>query len=158
MTARATAQASGPPPKVVPCMPAWMACETSSVQSMRAEGHAAGERLGEGGDVGQDAVMLVGEQLAGAAQAGLNLVGDEQRAGGVGEVARGLEKLARDGTDAALALNGLDEDGADFGGEFRAEVVDVVEADEFDARHTGMRRARGTCPCRWSATEPMVRP
>ena len=34
MTAMATAQASGPPPKVVPCMPAWKARATSLVQSV----------------------------------------------------------------------------------------------------------------------------
>ena len=39
--------------------------------------------------------------------------------------------------DAALALDGLDADGADLVGEFGAEVGDVVEADEVDAGHDG---------------------
>ena len=78
-----------------------------------AHGDAAGEGLGEGGDVGLDAVVLVGEPLAGAADAGLDLVGEQQGAGGVAEVARGLEELLGDGVDAAFALDGFEADGAD---------------------------------------------
>ena len=101
----------------------------------RAEGDTAGERLGEGDDVRQKTVMLVGAQFAGTSHAGLNLVGDEQRAGGAGKVARSVEKFAGQRTNAALALNGLDEDRAEFAGEFCFQVIDVVEADEFDPRH-----------------------
>ena len=39
--------------------------------------------------------------------------------------------------DAAFALDGLEADAADFGGEFGAEVGYIVEADEFDAGHYG---------------------
>ena len=103
----------------------------------RAHGNAVGDGLGEGGDVGEDAVVLVGEPFAGSAEAALDLVGEQEGAGGVAEFACGGEELSRDGVDAALALDGLDADGADFVGEFCAEVGYVVEADEFDAGHDG---------------------
>ena len=86
---------------------------------------------------GLDAVVLIGAPLAGAAHAGLNLVDDEQRAGGAGECARFREELLRERANAAFALDGFDEDGADFVGELRAQVGDVVEADELDAGHDG---------------------
>ena len=44
---------------------------------------------------GLNAVVLIGAPLAGAAHAGLNLIDDEQRAGGVGQRARFSEELLR---------------------------------------------------------------
>jgi len=58
-----------------------------------AKGQAAGYGLGDGNYVGLDAVVLVCEPLAGAAEAGLNFVDDEQRAGGSGESTRLGEEL-----------------------------------------------------------------
>ena len=46
-----------------------------------ADGQAAGEGLGDGGDVGLNAEVLVGEPLARASEAALNLIGDEQGTG-----------------------------------------------------------------------------
>ena len=128
----------------------------------RAHGDAAGEGLGEGGDVGLDAVVLVGEPLAGAAHAGLDLVGEQQRSGGVAEVACCGEELLRDGTDAAFALDGFDADGADVGGEFGAQIGDVVEADELDAGHDGreglavLRLVRGRDGAQGAAVEAVL--
>ena len=48
---------------------------------------AARERLAERHHVGADAVVLVGEERAGAAETGLDLVGDEQRVVLFGELA-----------------------------------------------------------------------
>ena len=45
-----------------------------------ARGDAAGQRLGAGQDVGRDALVLIGEPLAGAAHAGLHLVEDQEHA------------------------------------------------------------------------------
>ncbi len=105
-------------------------------------GDAAGERLGQRGDVGPDAVVLVGEPLAGAAEAGLNLIDEQESAGGVAEGAARGEELLADRVDATLALDGLDADGAEFaavaGGELLLEVVDVVEGDELDAGDQGI--------------------
>ncbi len=49
-----------------------------------AEGNAPGQWLGQRHDVRQDAVVLVGAPFARSAHAGLDFVGDEQRAGGAG--------------------------------------------------------------------------
>ena len=100
-----------------------------------AERDAAGERLGQRGDVGQNAVVLIGAPLAGAAHAGLNLIHDEQRAGGVCQRACFGEELLRERADAAFALDGFDEDGADFIGKLCAQIGDVVEADKLHARN-----------------------
>ena len=71
-----------------------------------ADRQAAAEALGQGDDVGLDAVGLVGEPVPGAADAGLHLVEDEQRAvpggdlPGRGEVARpaGRPRRSRPGS------------------------------------------------------------
>ena len=133
MTAMATAQASGPPPKVVPCMPAWNGARDFFSAEDCAQRNAAGDGLGQRGDVRLNAVVLIGAPLAGAAHAGLNLIDDEQCAGGASQCAGLSEELLRERTNAAFALNGLDENGAYFVGEFGAEIDHVVEADKFNA-------------------------
>ena len=55
-----------------------------------AEREAAADALGHRHDVGLDAVMLVGEHLAGAAVAALDLVEDEHQIVLVGERAQAL--------------------------------------------------------------------
>ena len=59
----------------------------------RADRKAAAKRLGERHHVGLDAGALVGEQLAGAAHAGLHLVEDQQQAVLVAQRAQAFEKL-----------------------------------------------------------------
>ena len=113
ITAIATAQASGPPPKVVPCIPGVKAAAALLGAEHRAHGDSTGDGLGYGRHVGQDAVVLVGEPLSGASHAALYLVGEEERAGGVAELAGCCEELRRDGVDAPLTLQGLDADAAD---------------------------------------------
>ena len=55
--------------------------ENALAREHRADRHvAARQRLGEQHHVGLDAPMLDREELAGAAEAGLDFVGDEQRA------------------------------------------------------------------------------
>ena len=68
---------------------------------------AACQRLGQCGYIRLNAKLLVGTPLASAAQAGLNFIRDEQRTGGLRQLARGGKKFLRDGPDAALALNRL---------------------------------------------------
>ena len=54
---------------------------------------------------------------------------------------RGLcEELLSQRTNAALALNGLDENGADFMGKFSAKIGDIIEAHEFNAGDDGSER------------------
>ena len=60
-----------------------------------AERQAAAERLGQRDDVGDDAALLEGEERSGAPEAALDLVEDQDRAGAVGDAARGGEEFVR---------------------------------------------------------------
>ena len=80
-TASISAQAIGPPPKVVPRSPVARCAATCVRHQQRRAREAAAEPLGRGEHVGRDAVQLRRERLAGAAHAALHLVEDEQRAG-----------------------------------------------------------------------------
>ncbi len=104
------------------------------------QGKSAGERLGQRGYVRQNAVVLIGAPLAGAAHSGLNLIRDEQRTGRSGKGSGLGEELLRERTHAAFALDGFDKDGADLAREFGAQVSDVVEADKLDAGNDGAER------------------
>ena len=146
MTAMATAETSGPPPKVVPCMPGVMAAAARSVQSMAPMGRPPASGLAIGDDVGQDAEVLVAEPLAGASEAALDLVGDEEGAGGVAEFAGGGEELLRDGVDAALALDGLDADAADCSEpaeKWERRSSTSLKRYEFDVGHDRREGTRG---------------
>src|ERR1700735_3594436 len=76
----------------------------------RAHGDAVGDGLGDGGNVGEDAVVVESETLFCSAKAALDLVGEKQCTSGVAELARCGEELVRDGVDAAFPLNGFDAD------------------------------------------------
>ncbi len=86
-------QASALPMKVGPCIStpdseAEMPRATSSVHSDGGQGEvAAGEGLADAHDVGHDAGGLGGEQRAGAAEAGRDLVEDQQQPVLVGDLA-----------------------------------------------------------------------
>ena len=76
----------------------------------RADRHvAAGQRLGEQHHVGLDVPVLAGEEFSGAADAGLDLVDDEQRAVAAAERFGALEIVVV-GQDHALALDRLDHE------------------------------------------------
>ena len=92
--------------------------------------HAAGERLGEGDDVGRDAPVLVRVPIAGAPHARLHLVGDEEDAVLVGELVEGGQEAVRWHDVSTLAKDRLDQErghvvGVDDGGE---ELLDTGEA------------------------------
>ena len=92
--------------------------------------------------------LLEAEERAGAADAGLHLVEDEQRAELVGERARRLEELGRRRVHAALALDRLDQDRARVrpgGGDERLDVVQRREGDAGDERpeRLALRRLAG---------------
>ena len=61
---------------------------------------------------GVDAGALIGEQVAGAADAGLHLVEDQQQAVLVAQLAQAAQEARRRHAHAALALDRLDQDGA----------------------------------------------
>ena len=73
---------------------------------------AIGHRLGEGGDVGLDAMEGLNAAL-GDAEAGLHLVDDQQHAIFVAELARELDEFGRRRDGAAIAHHRLDQHGAD---------------------------------------------
>ena len=62
-------------------------------REQRCERHAAADALAERHDVGRDAGVLVVEELAGPAHAGLDLVEDQEEAVRVGERAQLLQEL-----------------------------------------------------------------
>ncbi len=72
---------------------------------------AAAQALGHGDQVGLHAVVLHGEQLARASEAGLHLVGDQQHAVLVAQLAQAGEQGGRHGVKAPFALDGLHDDG-----------------------------------------------
>ena len=82
---------------------------------------------------GVDARPLMGEQLAGAADAGLHLVEDQEQAVLVAELAQAAQALRRHGADAALALDRLDQDGAGLGRDRRLQRLVIAERDLVEA-------------------------
>ena len=80
-TRRPIAHASGLPPNVLPCSPGLEDAEHVLVGDDRGHRHdPAAERLAEDEHVGPDALVLARERRPGAAEARLDLVGDEQHA------------------------------------------------------------------------------
>ncbi len=96
---------------------------------------AAADALGRGQDVGRDARPLVGEELAGAADAGLDLVHDEQEAVLVAERPQGAQPLVRDHPQAALALDRLDHQGGGLGRDRGLQGLQVAERHLVEAVH-----------------------
>ena len=77
------------------------------------QGQAAGDPLGEGDHIRLDAELLEGEQAAGAADAGLHLVNEEEDILLPAQLGQALYKALVHGDDAALALDHLQHHGAD---------------------------------------------
>ena len=103
---------------------------------------AAGERLGEQHHVGLDLPVLDRQEPAGAAEAGLHLVGDEQRAVLPAE-RRGASAGSRRGHVDALALDRLDDEGGDLTrGQRLFQRRKVVERDRGAARQQRLETAR----------------
>jgi hypothetical protein len=104
----------------------------------RADGiEAAAQRLADDQAVGADAFPLVGEHLAGAAQAALDLVADQQHVVLLAEGRGLLEEALGRNDDAGLALNGLDDEGAGVRRDGRFESLGVAEGDDLEARGEG---------------------
>ncbi len=99
-----------------------MAWAAELVQSMAPMGIPLAMGLARVVTSGEDAVVLVGEPFSCATHAALDLVGEEKGAGRVAQGSGFPEKFLRKRVDAAFALDGLEADGADFVGEFGAEV------------------------------------
>ena len=133
-TALATAQASGLPPKVEPWVPAVMPGRGARGGEAGADREAAAQALGDGGDVRAHARLLAGEQRAGAAHAGLDLVEHQEQAVLVAQCAQLLQALRRHRADAALALDRLDQDGRGLGPDRRVQRLVIAERQDVEAR------------------------
>jgi len=70
----------------------------------------------------------------------LNFIGNQQSAVLRGERASTIPENFADWIDTAFALNRFEKDGADGAVEFRVEIPDIVEADEFSAGNHGCKR------------------
>ncbi len=115
-TALPTAMASGLPPKVVPWTPVGHARGRRLGGQDRAHRKAAANALGDRHDVGRNARPFMSEELAGAANAALDLV-EDLAAGRACRTARAarVSDCAGNGADAALALHRLKQDRGRFG-------------------------------------------
>ena len=126
-------QAIGLPPKVLACIPGLSAAATSGLAIATPAATPGGQGLGAGQDVGLDAVMLVGEPLAGPAQAGLDLVEDQQDAPLVAEPADPFEVAGSREVDPPFALDRLDHDGGGLVVERGGQGLQVVVRDVREA-------------------------
>ncbi len=94
----------------------------------------AAERLADGVHVRADALVVERQRRAGAGQARLDLVGDEQRVGVVAELADLGEVALRRDDHPGLTLDGLQQDGRGVAGDRRAEGLGVAVRDDREAR------------------------
>ena len=95
---------------------------------------AARQRLGEQHHVGLDIPVLDREEAAGAADAGLDFVGDEQRAVFAAQRSGARQELVGGHVDA-LALDRLDDEGGDLARRQRLlQRGEIVERDRRAAR------------------------
>ena len=93
----------------------------------RADGNTGAQSLGHGAGIRLHTVVLMGKQLTGTAGADLDLVEHQQDALLIAQVTQALEELLAGGTDAALALDGLGEDGAHIVAHLLLHGLQVVE-------------------------------
>ena len=112
-TARAAWQATGLPTNVPPIVESPGASMISARPSTPGQRQAAGDRLGDADQIRLDAGLLDREERAGAAEAGLHLVGDEHDAVLVAELAQASQVGRGRGHEPALALDRLDHDRGD---------------------------------------------
>src|SRR6266849_8259522 len=102
---------------------------TGSVHDLGAAGdggdrHAAAERLRHGNQIGLDAEMFGSEPFAGAGEAGLHFIGNEENAVLAADILQELEIIVRRNDEAAFAKNGFGDDGSDgFGSDGTFEGI-----------------------------------
>ena len=100
---------------------------------------AARERLADQGHVGFDTLVFFGEQLTGAAKAGLDLIKNQRNAVLGAERAHFREITLRRDHHAGFALDRLDQEGHGVFIDSRAEGFDIAERNGLEA---GRERAK----------------
>ena len=93
----------------------------------RANRKPTAKTLCHGDDIGLDAGCLIGEQRAGAANAGLYLVGDDKRAEFIGRLADTAKIVIMRVTGTTLALHRLDHHRRDMIAKRGAKLVQIAE-------------------------------
>src|SRR5260370_4495475 len=106
----------------------------------RAERQPSGERLGNHTYVRSGGRCWIREIAAGAAQAALNFVGDQQSAVFRGQSTSAIPEFFADRVNSAFALNGFENYRADRVIELGFEIVNIVELDEFHPRDQWLKR------------------
>src|SRR5258708_14627141 len=96
------------------------------------DGHATAEGFGHGDQIRLDAEVLGGEPFAGAGEAGLHFVGDEEDAVLAADILQQLEVVARGNDEATFAENGFgDHGGGGFGSAGALEGVFEIMREGF---------------------------
>src|SRR6266436_4583103 len=96
------------------------------------DGHASAQRLRHGDEIRLDTEMFGGEPFAGAGEARLHFIGDEENAVFAANILQQLEIIARRNDEAAFAENGFSDDGGDgFGSDGTLEGVFEIMRESF---------------------------
>ena len=114
-----------------------------------ADRHTVAHRLGHRHHVGRHAGVLEAEPRAGAAEPGLDLVDDHQRAGVVAQLTDRPQVAVGRRVDAALALHGFDQHRRHGRVDGAAERVDVGPRHVAEARRASVGTARAWSAGRW---------
>ncbi|OQA29942.1 MAG: hypothetical protein BWY56_02608 [Acidobacteria bacterium ADurb.Bin340] len=101
----------------------------------------AAEGLADGHAIGADALVLEGEELAGAAQARLDFIQHQQAAVAVRQFPQALEEAVGRDQHPGFALDGFHEDGGGVGGEGRLHSLQVAVGHDAEARGEGPEAA-----------------
>ena len=134
-TALAAATASGLPPKVEPCEPGVMPDAASAVARQAPIGKPPPSAFASDMTSGVTPRRLIGEQIAGAAHAGLHLVEHQQQAVVVAELAQRPEEGMRRGAHAAFALHRLDQDAGGVRADRLLDGLEIAERHLVEAIH-----------------------
>src|SRR5260370_5866620 len=102
-----------------------------------AEREASRERLGDQNNVRLRGKLLIAEEAAGAAEAALNFIGDQESAVLRSERTSAIPEDFADRINPAFALDRFEENRADGVVEFRLEISDVVETHELRSGDEG---------------------
>ena len=132
-TALAAADASGLPPKVVPCEPGWKSSAVGFGNPDRANREAGSETFGHADGVRCDACLFEREEVSAPSDATLYFVEHQQGAPLRAQCPQLLQEAGLGGENATFALYGFDEYGGDGRIDQLVEARDVVELGEFEA-------------------------